>query len=77
MSAVNSRFGVAVRSGIAAQLLRKATPVSFHGNACRFRLNVRALPVHAKTPANRSKRFPQRPRLVTVPAKIFSRGSQK
>jgi hypothetical protein len=65
------------RSDTAAQLLRKTVPVSFHGCACVIRLNVRALPVHAKTLADRSKRFPQRPRLVTVPVKIFSRGSQE
>ncbi len=33
-----SIFDVAVRSGAAAQLLRKTVPVSFHGCACRFRI---------------------------------------
>jgi len=74
LSCVASR---AVWSGAAAQRLRKATPVSFHGCACEIRLNVRALPVHAKTLVDRSKRYQQRPRLVTVPIKIFSRGSRK
>lgn len=33
-----SIFDAAVRSVTAAQLLRKAVPVSFHGCACRFRI---------------------------------------
>ena len=71
MSAVRFEVKCVARSGAAAQRLRKATPGSSHGCACGFRLNVRALPVHAKTRRDRSKRFPQRPRLLTVPIEIF------
>ena len=77
MSAVRFEVKCVARSGAAAQRLRKATPGSSHGCACGFRLNVRALPVHAKTPGDRIQRVSQRPRVVTVPVKIFLTREQK